>query len=187
MGNDASKVAAGKPKVGGSIYCAPVGTALPTDASTALAEAYKCLGYVSEEGLKNNLDRSRQEIKAWGGDTVMLLDNSVDDTFKYMLIECLNVEVLKHVYGSDNVTEDNGKISVDVTDMPAAEEHVLVIETILKDHLKRIILPRAAVKEVAEIEYVDDDVIGYDTTVTCMPVVLSGKKVYHRELIEEAS
>ena len=32
MGNDASKVAAGKPKVGGSIYCAPVGTALPTGA-----------------------------------------------------------------------------------------------------------------------------------------------------------
>ena len=51
MPTDVTKVTAGKPKVGGALFRAPAGTALPTDAVTALAEAYKCLGYVSEDGV----------------------------------------------------------------------------------------------------------------------------------------
>ena len=41
MPTDVTKVTAGEPKVGGALFRAPAGTALPTDAVTALAEAYK--------------------------------------------------------------------------------------------------------------------------------------------------
>ena len=37
-------VTAGKPKKGGAVFRAPVGTALPTDTTTQLNEAFKALG-----------------------------------------------------------------------------------------------------------------------------------------------
>ena len=71
MPTDVTKVTAGKPKVGGALFRAPAGTALPTDAVTALAEAYKCLGYVSEDGVTNSTSIDSDEVKAWGGDIVL--------------------------------------------------------------------------------------------------------------------
>ena len=44
--NNTANVAAGKPKVNGAIFVAPVGSTLPTDASTELKEAYKNLGFI---------------------------------------------------------------------------------------------------------------------------------------------
>ena len=200
MSNNAANVAAGKPKIGGALYWAPAGTDLPTDASTALASAFKCLGYISDDGLKNNTSRSRNEIKAWGGDTVLLLEEETSDSFSYTLIECTNEEALKHVYGSGNVEVTPAvaadptatppvagspkKISIDVTQAPEAEECVMVVEQLLRNAIKRIVIPKAAVKEVGEVNYVDNDVVGYETTVTALPVVISGKKVYHKEYVE---
>ena len=43
-------VTTAKPKIDGAIYSAPKGTALPTDAKTALNVAVKPLGYISEDG-----------------------------------------------------------------------------------------------------------------------------------------
>ncbi len=50
MGNDAKNVSVGKPLATGAIFVAPIGTTAPTDAKTALNEAFKCVGYVSEDG-----------------------------------------------------------------------------------------------------------------------------------------
>ena len=41
---NAKNVTAAKPKVGGAIWCAPLGTALPKDAKTELDPAFKSLG-----------------------------------------------------------------------------------------------------------------------------------------------
>ena len=45
-----SNVSTGKPKVTGAVYRAPVGSTLPTDATSALNEVFKSLGYVSDGG-----------------------------------------------------------------------------------------------------------------------------------------
>lgn len=170
MANQPKYVTSAKPKVGGSIYSAPIGTALPTDATTALNAAFKCLGYVSDDGVQNSDDRKTTDIKSWGGDIVNSVQTEKTDTFKYTLIEALNVDVLKEIYGDSNVTGDLDTGITVKSNSTELDEHVIVIEMVLRNNvLKRIVLPSAKVTDVGEIKYKDGDNVGYETTVTCFP------------------
>ena len=170
MANQPKYVTSAKPKVGGSIYSAPMGTALPTDATTALNTAFKCLGYVSDDGVQNSDDRKTTDIKSWGGDIVNSVQTEKTDTFKYTLIEALNVDVLKEIYGDSNVTGDLDTGITVKSNSTELDEHVIVIEMVLRNNvLKRIVLPSAKVTDVGEIKYKDGDNVGYETTVTCFP------------------
>ena len=55
MANNKDNVSTGKPKVGGAVFTAATGSTLPTDATTALDEAFKSLGYCSEDGVTNSV------------------------------------------------------------------------------------------------------------------------------------
>lgn len=170
MANQPKYVTSAKPKVGGSIYSAPIGTTLPTDATTALNTAFKCLGYVSDDGVQNSDKRKTTDIKSWGGDIVNSVQTEKTDTFKYTLIEALNVDVLKEIYGDTNVTGDLDTGITVKSNSTELNEHVIVIEMVLRNNvLKRIVLPSAKVTEVGEIKYKDGDNVGYETTVTCLP------------------
>ncbi len=168
MGN---KVTAAKPKTGGAIYIAPAGTALPTDATTALAETYVALGYISDAGLVNSNSISSETIKAWGGDEVLNIYQGREDTFSYTLIEALDINVLKQVYGPENVTGtlEEG-IAINVKSDIELPEQVIVAEMIMKDGaLKRIVIPAARVVNVGDINYSDSAAVAYETTVRANP------------------
>lgn len=168
--SDTQNVSTAKPKIGGAIYSAPLGTKLPTDAITAADAAFKALGYISEDGLTNSNSPDSDSIKAWGGDTVSTTQKGKEDSFSYTLIEALNIDVLKEVYGKDNVegTLDTG-ISVKANSKEF-EPHSLIIDMILKgDVLKRIVIPNGTISEIGDISYVDDDAIGYETTLIASP------------------
>ena len=96
--NDVMNVTAGKPKVGGAIFCAPVGTPLPTSTTDELNPAFSNLGYCSDDGLTNSTNLEVEEIKAWGGTTVLVIQKSKDDKYKFKLIEVKNVDVLKYAF-----------------------------------------------------------------------------------------
>lgn len=170
MANNTANVTYGKPKVGGAIFTAPLGTTLPADATTELDAAYKCLGYASEDGVVNGMAIESESIKAWGGDTVLVIQTSKEETLGYTLIETLSVDVLKEVYGQTNVA---GTLETGITiknNTKPLEEHVIVIDMILKgDVLKRIVIPQANVTEIGEIVYKDTEATGFETTLTAIP------------------
>lgn len=68
-------VTTGKPKVAGAIYRAPAGTTLPTSAEEALNSAFVELGFVSENGVSNSNTPDTDNIKAWGGAVVLVVQN----------------------------------------------------------------------------------------------------------------
>ncbi|OUQ41420.1 phage tail protein [Gemmiger sp. An120] len=167
---DVKNVTVGKPKKGGAIYRAPLGTALPTDAKSELDQAFKALGYCGEDGLVNANSPESDNIKAWGGDTVYTYQSEKPDTFSFKLIEALNVEVLKAVYGDANVT---GTLEAGITVKANSAEQAdccWVVDMILRGGvLKRVVIPCANVSEVGEITYTDEDAVGYETTITAKP------------------
>lgn len=159
-------VTTGKRRVDGGIYFAPAGTTAPTDATTALASAFKNLGYVSEDGVTNSLSKETSEIKEWGGDTVDVVLTGQSDTFSFKFIESFNIDTLKCIYGSDNVTgsSSTGAISITVNaeDAPSG---VYVIDMIQRGgRLKRIVIPNGKITELGDIVYKADEAVGYECT-----------------------
>lgn len=167
---NSANVTASKPKVTGAIFCAPLGTKLPTDAVTALDAAFLPLGYASDSGITNANSPTSEQTTAWGGDVVLDGQTQKPDTFKFTLIEAMNVNVLKFVYGDDNVSGDlNAGITIKAN-RKEQPERVLVIDMTLKnDAVKRIVVPKGKVTEVDEIVYSDKSPIGYGTKVMASP------------------
>ena len=168
--SDVKNVSSAKPKIGGAIYRAVLGTALPTDVTTALNDAFKSLGYISEDGMTNANALETSQVKAWGGDNVLNVQNGKKDTFKFKLIESLNVDVLKTVHGDENVTGtlEQG-ITVKVNSNPL-NSSAWVIDMIMKDGTKkRIVIPDASVSEIGEVVYRDNETVAYEVTILAVP------------------
>lgn len=168
--NDARNVSAGKPKITGAINVAPVGTPLPTTPTEELDAAFRGLGYCSDAGLTNSTNLETTNIKAWGGDTVLIIQSSKEDTFQFVLIEIKNVNVLKFVYGMSNVSGDLESGIVVTANNKDVDQVSIVIDMILSGNtLKRIVIPTASVSDIGDLVYSDEDAVGYDTTVNCIP------------------
>lgn len=158
-------VSVGKPLGTGGVFVAPVDATIPTNGTAELDTAFANLGYISEDGLTNTSEVDSEEIKAWGGDTVLTVQTSRSETFTFTLIESLNNDVLKQVYGqtnvSDGVVKHNG--------LERARQ-AFVFEILLTGNkVKRIVVPSGQITEVGDITYKDGEVIGYEVTLSAYP------------------
>lgn len=131
---NAAEVTVGSAAATGAIFVAPKGTALPTDASTALASAYELLGFTSDSGVTISESSSNQAIRAWEGRMeVYNVRTEYTESVSFTPIQC-NGDVAKLMWGDDAVTVTTGTI--------AAKHHgqtlepvVIVIETTPRDNI----------------------------------------------------
>lgn len=175
-------VASGKPALGGGVYHAPAGTALPTTASTALAAAYKALGAVSTEGLKPTRDTNVEKIRDWSGDVVASLLTDTSASFAFTLIDVFAQEVNNFVYDTANVTftpaatGTPSKLAiVDKGTKPI--DRVMVFEMRHGAKKMRIMVPVASPVISGEGAFVADNINSYEVEVEAIKDA-SGNRVY---------
>ena len=162
-------VTAGKPKIGGHVWRAPIGTTLPTDATTALDAAFKDMGYISDDGVTNANTPETEVINAWGGTPVLTTQTSKSDTYELTFISVMNPEVLKMRYGDSNVNGAALATGIAVTaNAKELEDYSYVIEMIATGNVAhRVVIPTAKPSEFGDIVYNDSDPVGYETTLNC--------------------
>jgi hypothetical protein len=101
---DVKNVYAAEPLAGGSLFVAPLETTAPTDASTALNASFNGLGFIGEEGFTETIERTTEDKKSFGGLTVKTLQTDFNVTYQFTMLDSLSGDVLKAVFGEENVT-----------------------------------------------------------------------------------
>lgn len=165
-------VIAGKPKVGGAIFRAPLGTALPTSAATALPGAYVELGYVSSDGFSRSISKGYESVTAWGGDEVLKSRTDHSVSFSFTLIEDLSGDVHEAKWGSAAVTQTaataaHGNLVTVSYEGADVEPAVWVLDMEDQGKLHRIVFPHGAdTTEGFEQTFSDSQAVGLPFEIT---------------------
>lgn len=172
--NATSNVDVGRPKVGGYAFRAPVGTTLPTDAKEALDAAFLNMGYVSNAGLRATYERTSTDHREWGGDIVETTQDEYGETYVVEFIESLRGDLLKALFGDDNVTivpptaGVEGSIAV-AHNSEELDQAAWSFDMKSRRSSKRIVLPQGKVTALGEVSFVSNDLIRYSTTLKAYP------------------
>lgn len=160
----------------GYIWVAPLGTALPTDATTELDVAFVGLGYLSEDGLTEPAAyEAGDAIVAAGGDTVAQAEPTFSKTWTGTCIEALNEDLIKVAYGSANVTvkQASGGSDGSITVKEQAgelEHHVIVIDEMLKGgRRRRNVMADATFLITGDISHVHTSLVNFEFTINAYP------------------
>ena len=169
-----ANVVSAVPAVTGGVSHAVTGTALPTDATTALNVAFKGLGFVGDAGLTNSITRTTSPTRAWGGTQVANLQTDYTETFTFTFLETLNPEVVKAVFGSGNVTVTAASSTVGAKLAISRNAKTLAHEEFVFDMLdgvskRRIVVPDGQISLNGDITYVDSATVSYPVTLTAFP------------------
>lgn len=165
--NNVANVSTVKGVKGGYLFAAPEGTACPTDLDSTLNASFFNLGFVSEDGLSEELDASSENITDMNADTVDTYSDSNTETLKFKLIEQAK-DALSFTYGSQNVSLDsNQDIKVEHNWTKADEEYAVVFDGLLKNNRRiRKVIPKCKITERGEVKMSSSEVFGRELTIT---------------------
>lgn len=148
--NNKANVSAARGVSGGYIFSAPVGTALPTDIKTNLNQAFKCLGFISEDGYVETVDEDSDDTVDMNGDLMDSTNSNRVESAQVTLAE-IKAETLKRQYGDKNVTDANGVITVK-HNSDSHPTFAYVLELVLKNWRRwRKVVPRGMSSELDDL------------------------------------
>ena len=169
--NNPANVTAAKQGVGGAVYRAPItdNMTYPSKPSDTLTN-YNGLGFVGEDRIANGNAPEVTEIKDMDGNVVLTIQNSKADKYTFTLLEYLNADALKTVYGESNVSVDStsGDITIHANSSEP-EASSFVIDTIVKGKKHRTVIYNAVPVLNGDITFSSTDAVKLPITLTCYP------------------
>lgn len=173
---DTSNVGVAKGRPGGYAVIAPAGHDLTsiTDMTKTLADIVKAdtevksLGYISEDGVEISTDTDTDDIADWAAKVVASSLSSYSESAEVTFIETRD-NVLKAVYGDDNVTTADGVTTIRHNEN-FTDAHVFVFDCVVSStKVKRVVIPCGRIFERDSVAMNSSDVMGYKPTIKCMP------------------
>ena len=169
--NNTAEVSNTKGVLGGYGFTAPTTATidLSTNPFVALGTGFENMGYISEDGIEEEIDSDVEEIHDMNGETVFVAKSTETETLVLTLIS-LNAASLGEMYGHSNVdTTNNDYFKVSHT---AAQHDTrkYVFDLVRKDGKRyRKYVPNGQVTEVGSIVHASSEVFGREITITCLP------------------
>ena len=147
--------------VTGAVYVAPTDTTAPTTSSSALDAAFVDLGYVSSDGISENIDRTTNQIRAWQkGSLVREVTSEGTFSVSMTFIET-NEAVLELYYGTTN---DAGEFVIDPTSTGGRKS--FVIDVLDGASIERIYIPAGEITALGERTLASGEAVGYEVTIS---------------------
>ena len=161
----------GTGRASGYFYHAPKDTVLPASPLAELAEAWKEVGYVAEDGITWATGRSSEPLKDWANKIRRQLQTEPTGTVAVPIIST-TAEVLKTIFGASNVVETaasqtHGKlVAVEVAEGVVSEEEAFLF--IMKDGNDAMMLGTTAgvITALDDISFAPGSPITWNATVS---------------------
>lgn len=162
--NNIANVSSAKGVKGGYIYCAPEGTDIPTDCSKPLTSAFTVLGCISEDGYEESIESDSEDLVDMNGDLMDSPTTSRVESAKVTFAE-IKSDVLKILYGDNNVTDSGGMITVKHNSSGSATR-VYVLELLLKNNRKwRKVVPLGQSSELDSLKIASSELCARPVTI----------------------
>lgn len=161
----------GTGRASGYFFHAPKGTALPASPLAELAEAWKEVGYIAEDGITWSTGRSSEPLKDWANKIRRQLQSEPTGTVAVPIIST-TAEALKTIFGASNVVETaasqaHGKlVAVEVAEGVVSDEEAFLF--IMKDGNDAMMLGTTAgfITALDDITFAPGSAITWNATVS---------------------
>lgn len=164
---DNKNVLVGIPDVSGGLWVSDLvseTSSLPTSSTELGTAGFTAVGFISEDGITEANERDTDKVKAWGGDTVRILQNEHTITYSFTFLEMGNPEVLKLLFGEDNI-ETSGGVTTIKKNAKVLEHKTFVIEVLDGDKKIRLVVPDGQITETGERQFSHNAVLQVEVTI----------------------
>ena len=147
--------------VSGAVYVAPTGTTAPTGTGIALDAAFVDLGYVSADGIAENIDRTTNQIRAWQNGS-LVREVTSEGTYSVELTFIETSETVLELYYGSTITD--GELNGDPTATGGRKS--FVVDVVDGAIIERIYIPAGEVTSVGTRTLASGEAVGYQVTIT---------------------
>jgi hypothetical protein len=148
----------------GELFLAPLGTALPSTASAALASDYVGHGYTTDDGVVLSKSVEREGVPAWQSSTpVRYLVTGQEFTIQTTFLQS-NAEIVKLWLGSGDFDGTTPDWSTDVPIDPVGQQFVLCLEWKDDALTSRLLVPKVEITETGDVTLARTEATAFPVT-----------------------
>lgn len=155
----------------GALWKAPLGTTLPVDSDpfAALNAAFTNLGYISDDGVTENLDDSVDDVVAWQSATTVRSSTTESTlSLELMLIETKGT-VLEAFYRGSSITTPAADVYKLEIKPIVADPSIWILDVLDGTKYERSIIGNGEIVERGEVQNVNGGAKAYPITIRSYP------------------